>query len=96
MNMRPTSLQCDRIKRILYEEWPPDYLKKPKPGNIYVLPGVIGSAGGMLCINKNGEYLSLTADQIFRGAKIAWPDITASFYLQIEGNELKIQQIEVK
>ena len=83
-------IEFEKIKRIEEDPWPIDYLKKPVPGNLYMIPGTIGLTGGLLCLNKQGEYISLTSRQIFCEEKIDWPDKLANIYLKIVGDEIKI------
>lgn len=87
---KPIEIQFEKVTRIDHDKWPEDYLKKPVPGNLYMLPGRIGTAGGLLCLNKQGEYLTLTAHQIFSEVSIEWPDKAANIFLKIEGDEIRI------
>jgi hypothetical protein len=87
---KPLEIEFEKIVRIDHDKWPADYLKHPVPGNLYMLPGVIGKSGGLLCLNKQGEYLALTALQIFSDAVIEWPDKSLNIYLKIEGDLIRI------
>jgi hypothetical protein len=87
---KPIEIEFEQIRRIDHDKWPEDYLKKPVPGNLYMLPGVIGKSGGLLCLNKQGEYLVLSAGQIFSDLPIEWPDKSLDIHLKIEGDVIRI------
>lgn len=84
-------LQFEKIRLVLVDEWPNRWLLDSVPGTIFLRPGPLGAAGGLLRLTKDGMFLSLTADQIFSEELILWPGANPNF----RGIRLKGTRVEL-
>ncbi len=91
MNVWQPQLQFDTVKIFRHPEWPKYWLRDSKPGHIFVLPGTIGTVGGILRLTIDGIFVSVTADQLYSAATIKWPGRNPSIEgIQILGTKIKI------
>ena len=82
----------DRIITHRHPNWPNNFLKSPLPGTLLILPGTVGTVGGMLCLSKDGVWVSVDKDQVYNEKKITWPG-HGKFpkYIQIVGDSIIVE-----
>lgn len=64
-------LMFDTIRVV--RDWPHRWLSEAKPGTVFVLPGTVGTVGGILCLTDTGVFISLDKDQLYNEKPVTWP-----------------------
>jgi len=90
LRTEPVLLEFEKVRIISAPDWPKNWLGTgTKPGDILLLDGAWGTAGGILRLTSRGAFINLTPDQVFRSEMIRWPNNV------IEGITIHGEQVEM-
>lgn len=73
------SLDVRYVKR---SDWPSAWIQEASPGDLLLLPGIVGASSGIIRLQVQGVFLLLDPDQLWRRKVVPWPfpgDKIASF-----------------
>lgn len=83
-------LQFNKVE-VVFEPWPPRWLKESKPGTLFISAGTIGTVGGLLRLTRDGLFITLSKEQAFCGALIEWPGRNAPIAgIVIDGSKIQV------
>jgi len=83
-------LMFDTVRMI--REWPSRWLLEAKPGMVFVLPGTVGTTGGILCLTDTGLFISVDKDQLYNEKSITWPGTGRGIKsIKIIGTEILVE-----
>ena len=80
------------VRLVPRSQWPPEYLNKAQPGDLYLLGEIDARSGGILRIRKRSVFISLTSNQVWAGKFVAWPrPLDGIKGFRIEGNRVEFE-----
>lgn len=85
-------LQFDKIVLAMPDKWPDRWLSAGVPaGTVLLSHGTLGTVGGLLRLTREGTFITVTADEIFRESVIVWPGANPDFYgIRLKGVHVEL------
>jgi hypothetical protein len=89
-------LQFDKIKLVTADKWPERWLSSGvPPGTLLLRDGLLGETGGLLRLTREGTFVTVTSDEIFRESVIVWPGANPEFYgIRLKGVNVEIVMVK--
>jgi hypothetical protein len=67
------AVEVESVRILRPKNWPEQWIWSARPGDLLLLDGPIGGAGGILRLKIQGAFVALSADQVWRGESVTWP-----------------------
>jgi hypothetical protein len=85
-------LQFDKIHLVFPGKWPDRWLSAGvPPGTILLQEGPLGQTGGLLRLTREGTFITVTSDEIFRESVIVWPGCNSDFFgIRLKGVNVEL------
>lgn len=61
------------VRFVRRSDWPKAWIQEAAPGDLLLLPGIVGQASAILRLSVQGVFVLLDPDQVWRRKVVPWP-----------------------